>query len=100
MKLIYTHENRFLVNNARNLVERAGIAVVLRNEYAVGGAGDLSPFDTWLELWIEHDSDYVRALQVLQDANGSDDATPWTCSNCHELNAAAFDFCWYCQAEK
>jgi hypothetical protein len=99
MKLIYTNENRFLVTNAKNLLENAGIEVVLRNEFAAGGAGDLSPFDTWLELWVE-DLDYEKSLQVIKYSSGSDDDVEWVCDNCHETNDAAFDFCWSCQHEK
>ena len=98
MKLIYTNENRFLVTNAKNILENAGVDVVLRNEFAVGGAGDLSPLDAWLELWIE-DLDYEKSLQVIKDSLGSDDME-WVCDNCHETNDAAFDFCWNCQHEK
>ena len=100
MKLIYTNENRFLVNNAKNLLENAGIEVVLRNEFAVGAAGDLSPFDAWLELWVADDSDYEKSIQVIKHSSGSDDASEWICDHCHEVNDAAFDFCWNCQHEK
>lgn len=48
MKLIYTNENRFLVSNMKNIVENAGIEVTLKNEFAFGGVGDLSPFECWL----------------------------------------------------
>jgi hypothetical protein len=99
MKLIYTNENRFLVNNAKNLLDNAGIVVVLRNEFAVGGAGDLSPFDAWLELWVD-DLDYEKSMQVIKDSLGSDDSLEWVCGNCNETNDAAFDFCWNCQSEK
>ena len=52
MRLLYTNENRLIVSNAKNIVEDAGIDVVLRNEFAVGGMGELAVFDTWLELWV------------------------------------------------
>ncbi len=52
MKLVYTNENRFIVNNAKNIVEAAGITVTLKNEFSVGGIGELSAFDAWLELWV------------------------------------------------
>ncbi len=100
MKLVYTNENRFLVNNAQNLLAASGIDVVLRNEYAIGGAGDLSPFDVWLELWVVNDSDYEKSLRLIADTHGSHRHREWVCGSCHEKNDAAFDYCWNCQREK
>jgi len=100
MKLIYTNENRFLVSNVKNIVEASGIPVVLRNEYAIGGAGDLSPFDTWLELWVEDDADYTKAKQVIKDSFCTDSTAEWICGECKESNDASFEFCWQCQHEK
>ena len=100
MKLIFTSENRFLVGNAQNIVENAGIEVVLKNEYAAGGTGELSPLDTWPELWVIHDSDYEAAIDLIENATSSENAKEWRCGNCREINDASFEFCWKCQSEK
>ena len=100
MKLIYTQENRFLVNNARNIVENAGIETVLRNEYASSAAGDLSPFDTWLELWVVNDSDYAEAMKIIETLSSGKNQEEWVCEKCGEKNDASFDICWQCQNER
>lgn len=100
MKLIYTNENRFLVNNAKNILQASGIDVVLRNEFAMGAAGDLSPFDSWLELWVVNDADYSQSMQIIRAIPGPEQAADWVCGACHETNGAAFDYCWNCQHEK
>lgn len=100
MKLVYTNENRFLVANARNLVENAGIAVKLKNEYAAGGVGDLSPFDAWLELWVLEDKDYQHAIEIIGSSLSSEGAKPWICDFCNEQNDSSFEVCWNCQREK
>lgn len=100
MKLIYTNENRFLVSNMKNIVENAGIEVTLKNEYISGGAGELSPFDTWLELWVVEDTNQNRAIQLINDAQLTDNDHDWFCPQCHERNNAAFEICWNCQHEK
>jgi hypothetical protein len=100
MKLVYSNENGFLVNNAKNLVENAGIAVALKNEYVAGGAGELSPLDTWLELWVVNDADHERAQQIIQDAVNKQQGHDWFCAQCHEKNASSFEICWHCQTEK
>ena len=99
MKLIYTNENRLLVGNARNIVESAGIEVVLKNEYAAGGTGELSPLDTWPELWVVRDSDYGKAVGLLENVLAPRNAEEWRCSYCSELNDASFEVCWKCQKD-
>lgn len=99
MKLIYTNENRFLVNNARNIVENAGISVLLKNEFAAGGAGELPSFDTWLELWVTNDEDYPAARALLDTTMHTPGGTDWICNHCQEPNDASFEFCWNCQSD-
>ena len=97
MKKCYAHENRVFVQNAKHFVEEAGIACIVKNEYAAGGAGDLSPFDTWPELWVVDDNDYEQAVALLQKVfEQQQQATEWKCRQCGETNGPAFEFCWKC----
>lgn len=96
MRKVYTHENRFLVANARNLLEAASIAVVVKNEFASGGLGELAPLDTWMELWVQDDKDYEQACSIIANALSEENKTPWECANCSEVNDAAFELCWKC----
>lgn len=98
MKLIYTHENRLLVELAKSKLEVAGIPVFLKNEFAQGGSGDLAPHQTWLELWLERERDFERACQLLR--NDDDGQSAWRCGECGEENGAAFDYCWNCQCPR
>ncbi|RYF98560.1 MAG: DUF2007 domain-containing protein [Chitinophagaceae bacterium] len=99
MKLIYTHENRLLVSNIQNILDNAGIAVTLKNEYAAGASGDLSFLNTWLEVWVINDEDYEKALIITNKAFNSNHTTEWVCTDCKETNDASFDLCWNCQKE-
>lgn len=99
MKLIYTHENRFLVGNAHNILEQAGIRVVWKNEFASSVMGETSAFDTWPELWVIDDADYDRAVAIITHALSAPNAPEWTCTSCNETNDAAFETCWNCQTE-
>ncbi len=96
MKLLYTRENRYLVYNIQNVIENHGITTLLKNEYASGAVGDLVPHESWLELWVKNDSDYDKAIDIINDML-KNNAPDWVCSNCQEINTAAFDFCWNCQ---
>jgi hypothetical protein len=100
MKLIYTHENRFLVYNIQNIVENAHIATTLKNEYASSAAGDLVPHETWLELWVVEDDDYRLAMTAIDTAFKQGNPIEWVCQQCSERNTASFDVCWQCQTER
>ena len=100
MKLIYTNENQFLVNNAKNIIDNNNIEVTLKNEFSSGAAGVLAPLDTWVELWVIHDSDEEKAKGILSKALKQHGGYDWFCSQCQEKNDASFDLCWQCQNEK
>ena len=99
MKLIYTHENSFLVSNIKNIVENAGLPVFLKNEFLGGGSGDLAPLDTWVELWVANDSDYEQAVAIIDDFQNAEPKSDWPCPSCGEMNADSFEFCWNCNKE-
>jgi hypothetical protein len=96
MKKVFTHENRMIVFNMKNLLQGEGIDSFVINEFASGGAGDLATFDTWPELWIEDDARVQQAEQILQDVFSAGETGSWVCRDCQESNAAAFQICWNC----
>lgn len=98
MKLIYTHENIVLVQNARSLLEHNGINTILKNEFASGAAGDLVPAETWPELCLLDHNDTEAALALLKSLTDDTEGADWTCGNCQEINGAMFESCWNCQA--
>lgn len=100
MKMVYTHENRFFVHNAQNIVNAFDIKTLLKNEYAAGATGDLAPLDAWLELWVLEDQHLALAKKLIQDAFDNPNKTPWTCPKCSESNEPNFDLCWHCQTDQ
>lgn len=100
MKLIYQHENRLLVSNAQNILENAGIETCLKNEFASSAAGELSPFDTWMQLWLLYENDINRAQQLLKNIEETSTQEDWTCKNCNETNGIGLDYCWNCSQTK
>ncbi len=69
---IFTHENRLILFNIKNLLEAEGIETVVRNEFSSSAVGDLSPFETWPELWLLHDEDLPRAQEIVAGVTGVD----------------------------
>ena len=96
MRMVYTNANRFIVANAKNILESYGVKIVVKNEFASSAIGEVSPFDTWVELWVVRDADYDVACRILESAISDRNAVPWICKNCEEENDESFDFCWNC----
>ncbi|WP_053982147.1 DUF2007 domain-containing protein [Marinagarivorans algicola] len=100
MKLVYTHQNAILVQNAKNMLVNEGVPVVLKNEHLAGGMGELSAIDGWLELWLLEAADEARAMAVLQCLDEPQVRTDWQCTYCRETNYPSFGLCWNCQQRK
>lgn len=96
MRKVFTHENRLIVFNMKNLLQSEGIETVVVNEFAAGGVGDLSAFDTWPELWLEDESRFSEAEAIMRDLQDNNGGRPWFCRGCQEQNDAAFQICWNC----
>jgi len=96
MKKLYTHENRIIIFNLKNVLQDKGIECSIINEFASGGAGDLATFDTWPELWISDDDRFVEAESILQKIVFDHNEDYWYCPGCREKNGGAFELCWKC----
>jgi len=100
MKMVYSNESPFLVNNTKNLIEAEGIKTFIKNEFSQGAMGEVSVFDAWPELWVFDDNDLSRALAIAESAQKATTEADWICPTCSEKNPASFDLCWHCQSEK
>lgn len=96
MKRVFSHPNTMIVGSMHALLEREGIEVTYRNEFLAGGAGELAPGETWLELWIVNEGDEERAHQLIREAQQAPLRDEWICNHCHEANPASFELCWHC----
>ncbi|MEE8364979.1 MAG: DUF2007 domain-containing protein [Gammaproteobacteria bacterium] len=96
MKKLYTHENRLIIYNLKNVLQHAGIASQVINEYASGGAGDLATFETWPELWVSDSDQFDQAESILCNIVAAHSGQEWYCRGCQEKNGAAFELCWNC----
>jgi len=100
MKMVFSHENSFVVNNIKNLLESQGINSFIKNEFAQGAVGEISAFDAWPEVWIHNDSDVENAIAMITSLQSSQKSADWLCKHCAEKNDASFDYCWQCQCDK
>ena len=99
MKLIYTHENRIMALNIRNVLINHGFDVSLNNEFASSASGGLAPFDTWPEVWLLKDDDFDNAKKIIESISYNSIQAAWECKKCQEENDESFDYCWKCHEE-
>jgi hypothetical protein len=95
LKRVFSSYNQTAVYHARNLLENAGIATLVKNTILSSAMGELTPAECQAELWVFNDADQQRAEQLLfaQPPVGPD----WTCV-CGENLGAQFTQCWKCGA--
>ncbi|MBF7074609.1 DUF2007 domain-containing protein [Glaciecola sp. MH2013] len=96
MKMVYTNESSVLVNNAKNLLIHNGLSVSVANEHNSTGGHTLLAN---MELWVNRDSDYDKAMELLNTLKSSKNIKEWVCTECNEKNDASFEICWNCGSE-
>ena len=96
MKRVFSHPNSLIVGSMAALLAQEGIETEYRNEFLGGGAGELAPGETWMELWVVSDRDAERATGLIDDAQRQPSREEWRCNHCGEANPATFDVCWQC----
>jgi hypothetical protein len=100
MLKLYSSDDRFIIFRIKDMLEAEGIPCFIKNEFAIGGMGDLSPFDCSPEVWLTDEEWKPKAEVLLQEivasAKGKDD---WFCPSCKEKNDASFEICWQCGHE-
>ncbi|MDX1512358.1 MAG: DUF2007 domain-containing protein [Gammaproteobacteria bacterium] len=102
MKRIYSSDNPLIVAHLRQVLEANHIACLTRNEFLLGGAGELPPTECWPELWVLEDFQEPRARELVEATltPGSDCGAGWMCPACGETLEGQFTACWHCGAER
>lgn len=86
-----------MVFQIKQLLEEKGIPCYVKNEFAIGAMGELSPMDVLPEVWISDSEWLLKAQQFIAEFEQQPlDTSPWICSKCGEKNAANFELCWQC----
>ncbi len=91
-----------LANVVKELLEKEGLACVIKNEQLFMGLGEIPFVELFPELWLVDEETYPRA-KLLADAwlkESPSSATPWTCPDCNEVLEGQFGACWQCGRAK
>jgi len=97
VKRVFGSFNQQLVHHAKNLLEAAGIRVLVRNQHLSSAMGELPPAECEAQIWVLEDSDLSKAEEILRwkPPSGPD----WKCV-CGEKLGAQFTQCWRCGAQR
>lgn len=97
MHKIYSHHDRFTVFLVKQLLDDKGIPCFVKNEFAIGAMGELSPMDVLPEVWISDPLWLPKAKQIIESFEKPPiNSSPWICNKCQEQNDAIFELCWQC----
>ena len=61
MRKVYTSHNSAIIGHVRQVLENHAIRSIVRNDFLLGGAGELPVNETWPEIWVVDDRDFDRA---------------------------------------
>ena len=90
-----------MVFQIKQLLGEQGIPCSVKNEFAIGAMGELSPMDALPEIWISDPRWLLKAQQFIADFEYQPlDSSPWICSQCDEKNGASFELCWQCGEDR
>ena len=98
MRKVYASDNGIILGHVRQVLESHAIGCVVRNDFLLGGAGEIPINETWPEVWVTDDRDFERARALVDAVAPEADATdpPWRCVSCEELVEGQFTDCWRC----
>ena len=101
MKRVFTSHDPILAGYLRAVLVEHGIGCIVKNEYLLGGAGELPPSECWPEVWVVEDGDEARARALVEEARpaegaGEAAASGWRCPACGEWIEPEFGACWRC----
>ena len=102
MRKVYSSDNGVIIGHVRQMLENNAVRCIVRNDFLIGGAGELPVNETWPEIWVIDDRDFDRARTlvdaVVATANASEPR--WRCASCAERIEGQFTDCWRCGAPR
>ncbi len=99
MQRVYTAPEPSMIHLLKDVLEERGIEAVVRGESLLGGAGELPPIETWVDLLVVNDDDAAIAERLIEETLQPAASKPeqsWTCPNCSEVMEPQFGVCWNC----
>lgn len=80
----------------KELLEREGVACLIRNEQLFAALGEIPFLECSPELWVIDDEVWPRAKALLNSWFKKEEGADWSCSACGEELEGQFGACWKC----
>lgn len=106
MKKLFVSDDWFSILQVTQVLDANRIPFLVKNEFASGAVGEISPLDALPEVWLLEDDWYARANALIEDLRHLPvESDSWVCDECGEENDGNFKLCWqcgavYCEQEK
>ena len=85
-----------ILGNMSSALNEIGIETEIRNDILGGAIGEISPGETWIELWVVRKTQAEAATARIKEILEQPERDDWLCNQCQEPNPATFDVCWQC----
>ena len=97
MKRVYTAANLAEAHLVRDLLQQAGVAVHVFNEYAMAAMGDVPMGSAYPQVWISqlHQETHARSVIAEYEKRPLQTAVK-NCFACGESSPGEFELCWNC----
>ncbi len=80
-----------------DMLTAAGIEASVQRMFLQGSVGEVPPHEAALEIWVQHEEQFVRARELIDDLRSAPQRH-WFCSSCKEQIDGGFEQCWNCGA--
>ncbi len=99
MRKVYSCSSVIELSPYQFALDAAGIKYLIKNEFSQGATGEIPATESWPQLWVIDEQDFEKAQQLCTsvEAEQKQNNADWQCSNCNEINASSFEYCWQCQ---
>jgi hypothetical protein len=97
----FTYAERAEAGLLKELLEREGVACLIRNEQLFSALGEIPFLECIPELWVVDDEIWPRARRLIDNWLKNEEETPsWSCTSCGEILEGQFGACWKCEKER
>jgi hypothetical protein len=103
MKKLHTFNlgERHQAGLLKELLEKEGVACLIRNEQLSSAMGEIPLVECFPELWVIDDEVYPRAKMIIEGWLRDEDRTEaWVCPACGEVLEGQFGACWKCGRQR
>lgn len=95
MKRLQQAPNLALATLWADMLSGVGVAATVQRAWTSSIAGELPPEQTLPEIWLQDDTQFDAATQLLRQWRHLPHRH-WACPACHEIVEGPFDSCWNC----